>query len=190
MAALFAGGTQNLMIDFSRNYFDLFQLPQRFGCDPISLENAYRRLQTEVHPDRFASGSEQEKRLALQSSARVNEAYRALKDPVSRAQYLLSLNGIDALSETDTQLPLEFLERQLERRETAAEAVDNEDSQGIADVATEVRDEADDLVHALVDALDGEHAYSDARMRVRELKFLSKLADDLDAMQGALDDQG
>ncbi len=172
MAALFAGGTQNLMIDFSRNYFDLFQLPQRFGCDPISLENAYRRLQTEVHPDRFASGSEQEKRLALQSSARVNEAYRALKDPVSRAQYLLSLK------------------RQLERRETAAEAVDNEDSQGIADVATEVRDEADDLVHALVDALDGEHAYSDARMRVRELKFLSKLADDLDAMQGALDDQG
>jgi molecular chaperone HscB len=177
------------MIDFSRNYFELFELPQRFGCDSVSLENAYRRLQTEVHPDRFASGSEQEKRLALQSSARVNEAYRALKDPVSRAQYLLSLNGIDALSETDTQLPVEFLERQLERRETAAEAADNKDSQAIASVAAEVRDEADDLVDVLVHALDGERAYSDARMRVRELKFLSKLADDLDAMQGVLDDQ-
>src|SRR2546430_10891293 len=178
------------MIDFSRNYFELFGLPQRFGCDPSSLDNAYRRLQTEVHPDRFASGSEQEKRLALQSSARVNEAYRALKDPVSRAQYLLSLNGIDALSETDTQLPLEILERQLERRETAAEAADKKNSQEIANVAAKVRDEADDLVHALVDALDREQAYSDARTRVRELKFLSKLADDLDAMQGALDDEG
>src|SRR5437773_8856223 len=144
------------MIDFSRNYFELFGLPQRFGCDPGSLEDAYRRLQTEVHPDRFASGSDQEKRLALQSSARVNEAYRALKDPVSRAQYLLSLNGIDALSETDTQLPVEFLERQLERRETAAEAADNKDLQAIASVAAEVRDEADALVDSLVDALDGE----------------------------------
>src|SRR5438046_8616665 len=120
------------MIDLSRNYFELFGLPQRFGCDPVSLEDAYRRLQTEVHPDRFASGSDQEKRLALQSSARVNEAYRALKDPVSRAQYLLSLNGIDALSETDTQLPLEFLERQLERRETAAEAAARNDSDALA----------------------------------------------------------
>jgi molecular chaperone HscB len=189
MAALFAGSANGSpMIDFSRNYFELFQLPQRFGCDPVSLENAYRRLQTEVHPDRFASGSEQDKRLALQSSARVNEAYRALKDPVSRAQYLLSLNGIDALSETDTQLPLEFLERQLERREMAAEAVDIKDSQTVASVAEDVRREADDLVDALVHALDGERAYADARMRVRELKFLSKLADDLDAMQGALDD--
>ena len=161
------------MIDFSRNYFELFGLPQRFGCDPGSLENAYRRLQTEVHPDRFASGSDQEKRLALQSSARVNEAYRALKDPVSRAQYLLSLNGIDALSETDTQLPLEFL---------------NKDSQTIATIAEDVRGEADALVDTLIHALDDDRAYSDARMRVRELKFLSKLAGDLDAIQGTLDD--
>ncbi|TMG99665.1 MAG: Fe-S protein assembly co-chaperone HscB [Betaproteobacteria bacterium] len=176
------------MIDFSRNYFELFGLPQRFGCDPGSLEDAYRRLQTEVHPDRFASGSDQEKRLALQSSARVNEAYRALKDPVSRAQYLLSLNGIDALSETDTQLPLEFLERQLERRETAAEAAGNKDSQTIASIAEDVRGEADALVDTLIHALDDDRAYSDARMRVRELKFLSKLAGDLDAIQGTLDD--
>ena len=188
MAALFAGGTQKLMIDFSRNYFDLFQLPQRFGCDPVSLENAYRRLQTEVHPDRFAAGSDQEKRLALQSSARVNEAYRALKDPVSRAQYLLTLNGIDALSETDTQLPLDFLERQLERRERAAEAAGNEDSQTIASIAEDVRGEADDLVDTLIHALDHDRAYAEARMSVRELKFLSKLAGDLDAMRGTLDD--
>ena len=53
----------------------------------------------------------------------MNEAYRALKDPVQRAQYLLALHGIDAVGETDTQLPLEFLERQLERREAASDAV-------------------------------------------------------------------
>src|SRR5438128_9176274 len=133
------------MIDFSRNYFELFGLPQRFGCDPGSLENAYRRLQTEVHPDRFASGSDQEKRLALQSSARVNEAYRALKDPVSRAQYLLSLNGIDALSETDTQLPLEFLEGQLERREAIAEAAEQRDSGALDALQRDIRAQAREL---------------------------------------------
>src|SRR5437868_9133118 len=151
------------MIDFSRNYFELFELPQRFVCDRVSLENAYRRLQTEVHPDRFASGSEQDKRLALQFSARVNEAYRALKDPVSRAQYLLSLNGIDALSETDTQLPLEFLERQLERRDAAADAAAKQNSQAIASLAAEVRSEADELIEMLVHAFDEESAYPEVR---------------------------
>jgi molecular chaperone HscB len=178
------------MIDFSRNYFELFGLPQRFGCDPALLEDAYRRLQTEVHPDRFAAGTEQQKRVALQSSARVNEAYRALRDPVARAQYLLSLNGIDALSETDTTLPPEFLERQLERREAAADAAAARDSESIAALVAEVRREAGSLTGALAETLDDRHAFDDARTCLRELKFLSKLADDLDTMQSSLDDEG
>src|SRR5437764_10940896 len=133
------------MIDFSQNYFALFGLPQRYRFDQEELDAAYRSLQRVVHPDRYAAAGDAERRLALQSSARVNEAYRALKDPVSRAQYLLSINGIDALSETDTQLPLEFLERQLERRELAAEAAGNKDSQTMASIAEDVRGEADDL---------------------------------------------
>jgi molecular chaperone HscB len=176
------------MIDFSRNYFELFGLPAHFRFDPATLERAYRKLQTEVHPDRFAAGSDQEKRVALQSSARVNEAYRALKDPVERARYLLQLHGIDALAETDTQLPLPFLERQLERRETAAEAVADKDSRALAAVIADVRAEAADLEGELARTLDAERAYAAARTGVRELKFLAKLVDDLDALQGALDD--
>ncbi|NDP41991.1 MAG: Fe-S protein assembly co-chaperone HscB, partial [Aromatoleum sp.] len=107
------------MIDFSRNHFELFGLPESFRFDPATLDHAYRALQSEVHPDRFATGTDAERRLALQSSARVNEAYLALKDPVARAQYLLNLHGVDALAETDTALPLDFLERQFERREAA-----------------------------------------------------------------------
>ena len=94
------------MIDLTRNYFDLFGLPERFRVDPAALDRAYRELQSEVHPDRHASGTEAQKRVALQSSARVNEGYRALKDPVERASYLLELRGIDAAGERDTQHPL------------------------------------------------------------------------------------
>ena len=126
--------------------------------------------------------------MALQSSARVNEAYRALKDPVARAQYLLSLHGIDALSETDTQLPMDFLERQLERREKAVDAVSANDSSALAAIVADVRREANELVAGLLRTLDEEQSFADARTSVRELKFLDKLAHDLDTMQSSLDD--
>src|SRR5690242_14071780 len=112
------------MLDFSRNHYALFDLPERFRVDDAALDAAYRRLQSEVHPDRYAQAGDADRRLALQASARVNEAYRTLREPVTRAEYLLSLHGIDPRDETDTRLPLEFLERQLERREQAAAAAD------------------------------------------------------------------
>ena len=62
------------MIDFSRNHFELFGLSARYRVDQDALDAAYRKLQSEVHPDRFAGGSDAERRIALQASARVNEA--------------------------------------------------------------------------------------------------------------------
>jgi molecular chaperone HscB len=175
------------MIDFSHNHFELFGLPERFRFDADALDRAYRALQGEVHPDRFASASESERRLALQSSARVNEAYQALRDPVARAQYMLSLHGIDAFNETDTTLAPDFLERQLERREAAADAVDGGDTQRLAALAREVRADADRLEQRLAARLDRDAAWDAARSDVRELRFLAKLAADIDAMQGELD---
>ena len=175
------------MIDFSRNFFDLFGLPPAFRFDGAALDRAYRQLQTEVHPDRFAGGSDAEKRLALQSSARVNEAYRALKNPVQRAQYLLKLHGVDAIGETDTALPLEFLERQLERREQAADAQAAGDGRTLSALLMDARAEGHALEDRLAQLLDGEQAFAMARTQVRELTFLSKLADDIDAMSASLE---
>jgi len=175
------------MIDFSRNHFELLGLPARYRVDLDALDAAYRMLQTEVHPDRFASGSDAERRLALQASARVNEAYRTLKNPVQRAQYLLSLNGVDAVGETDTQLPLEFLERQLERREEASDALVAEDDRTLSSLRESVRAEARELEDHLARSLDADGDFASARPRVRELTFLSKLADDIDAMAASLD---
>src|SRR5262249_43745768 len=162
------------MIDFSHNHFQLFGLPERFRFDADALDRAYRALQGEVHPDRFAAATESERRLALQSSARVNEAYQALRDPVARAQYLLSLHGIDAFDETDTTLAPDFLERQLERREAAADAVAAGDAERLATLAREVRDDAGRLEQRLAARLDRESAWEAARSEVRELRFLAK----------------
>jgi molecular chaperone HscB len=176
------------MIDFSRNHFELLGLPPRFRVDAASLDAAYRQLQSAVHPDRFARGTDTERRLAQQSSARVNEAYRALKDPVQRAQYVLQLHGIDAVGETDTQLPFDFLERQLERREAAADAVAAGDERTVSALLAGVRADAHGIEEALAHQIDDEHAYAAARAPVRELTFLTKLAEDLDAMLAVLVD--
>jgi molecular chaperone HscB len=170
------------MIDFSRNHFQLFDLPQRFRLDSTQLERAYHALQGAVHPDRFAAAGALERRLAMQSSARVNEAYRALKEPVSRAQYLLSLHGVEAFSEADTTLAADFLERQLERREDAEEALSDDDDHGLATIAAEVRAESRELEQRLSKLLDVDGQWEAARAGVRELRFLAKLAEDIDAM--------
>ncbi|MFO1305956.1 MAG: Fe-S protein assembly co-chaperone HscB [Burkholderiales bacterium] len=175
------------MIDFSRNHFDLLGLPVRYRVDPEALDTAYRRLQAEVHPDRFAGAGDAEKRLAMQASARVNEAYRALKDPVQRAQYMLKLHGIDAVGETDTALPFDFLERQLDRREEAGEALAADDARTLSALLGDIRAEAKELEIGLAQSLDERADYAAARPRVRELTFLAKLGDDVDAMLASLE---
>jgi molecular chaperone HscB len=112
----------------------------------------------------------------------VNEAYRTLSDPVARAEYLLHVRGIDATDETDTKLPVAFLTRQLERREAADEAADAHDEAALAALSKDVADDAVRLRAEVERALDGDDLPA-ARSLVRELRFLAKLAEDLDALR-------
>jgi molecular chaperone HscB len=174
------------MIDFSRNHFALFGLPERYRCDADALDRAYRTLQADVHPDRHVAGDDARRRAALQASARVNEAYRTLKDRVGRAEYLLALHGIDAASGTDSALPFDFLERQLDRREAADQAVDAGDSAALEALQRVVAGEAAATEARLAALLDS-GSWAAARMPARELRFLTKLHADIDAMAAELD---
>jgi molecular chaperone HscB len=161
-------------------------LPARFRVDGTMLDSRYRELQRDVHPDRFARESDAQQRLAMQASARVNEAYRTLKDPVDRGRYLLELAGVDALTETDTALALPFLEQQLERREQAAKARDIGDIAALESIVDEIRSESKRRERDLAERLDANDVDA-ARADVRELKFLQKVADDVAAMIEAVD---
>jgi molecular chaperone HscB len=176
------------LIDFSQDYFALFGLPRRYRFDGAQLEAAYRSLQREIHPDRHAAAGESERRLALQSAARVNEAYRALKDPVERAQYLLSLNGIDALGETDTALRRDFLQHELDRREAIAEAHGERDARRLAALLDQVHSDIAAAQAALAEQLDSGGGFGLARNSVRELRFLTKVAADIETALADLDD--
>ena len=175
------------MLDFARNHFELFGLPARYALDTAALDDAYRALQRTVHPDRHANADDATRRLSLQAAARVNEAYRTLGDPVERARYLLGLRGVDAFDETDTSLDIGFLERQLERRERAVEALDARDEGALDVLLREVRADARALESTLGELLETQAPPPAARARVRELKFLDKLAGDLDEMLAQVD---
>ena len=110
------------------NYFQLFNLPVSLNLDKAQLSRAYQTLQQLTHPDKFASGSDQEKRIALQKNAQVNDAYSTLKHPLSRAQHILALRGIVIDGEQHTMQDTAFLMQQMELREALEDAKQNEDA--------------------------------------------------------------
>src|SRR5213075_2049635 len=105
------------------NHFELFNLEPAYAVNGAALEQAYRDLQALIHPDRHAQAGDAERLASLQITTRVNEAYRALKDPVQRAKHILELHGVDVAFETNTRMPTDFLMQQLEMREELEDAV-------------------------------------------------------------------
>jgi molecular chaperone HscB len=77
------------------NYFEVFSLPAKLQIDTAALEKQFYVLSRKLHPDRFASRPLGEQEAALAESSQLNDAYRALKDPVLRTQYLLKLEGVE-----------------------------------------------------------------------------------------------
>jgi molecular chaperone HscB len=77
------------------DYFQVFGLDRKFQIDLSSLENEFHRLSRKVHPDRFARAGENERQWSLADTALLNDAYRTLKDPLHRTEYLLKLEGAE-----------------------------------------------------------------------------------------------
>jgi molecular chaperone HscB len=81
--------------DSQNSYFTLFQLPQHLHLDAAALEKHFYALSRKLHPDRFASKPVSEQEAALAASSQLNDAYRTLKEPILRTQYLLKLEGVE-----------------------------------------------------------------------------------------------
>jgi molecular chaperone HscB len=99
------------------NYFSVFGLEPRLNLDLAALEHEFHRLSRKVHPDRFARASENERKYSLADTALLNDAYRALKDPIQRTMYLLKLEGAQADEKHDgadrngsSRVPADLLE--------------------------------------------------------------------------------
>ena len=174
--------------DFSADHFALFGLPVAFRMDGAALDRAWRELQAQVHPDRYAHAGDAEKRLSMQWATRVNEAYQTLKEPLRRADYLLQKRGIHALGERQTALAPDFLMQQMEWREALQDAEQARDASGLDRLRRMLKQEAAGLTDLLARQLDDEAAWGAAADTVRKLRFVQKLAEDVNLALTALDD--
>ena len=118
------------------DHFAVLGLPRRFEIDLKDLERRFREISLQVHPDRFAQAAARDRRISLERSTSLNDAYRTLRDPARRAAHLLALSGLPLDSEGNPsgarlQLPPEFLEEQLELHEALLEAKGGGDSAAI-----------------------------------------------------------
>lgn len=161
-----------------QEYYSLFGLPECFALDVGKLDTAYRQVQAQVHPDKFAHRPETERRIAMQWATLANEAHRVLRNPLPRARYLLERRGVDVEAERNTSMSPAFLMQQIEWRESVDESRDDPDAlQRLGkDLERDERVMLDDVRRAL----DEEQDLQAAAELVRRLMFMEKLRHEID----------
>ncbi len=166
------------MKSLQANDFELFGLPERFALDRTQLDELWKALQREAHPDRFAAEGAAAQRVAMQWSVRINEAYQRLKDPLKRAAYLCELRGQPINAESNTAMPAAFLMQQMEWRETLEDA---HELAALEDLADEVAAERKRVQQSLGELLDDSGNTQAAVGQVRALMFIERFAAEVDA---------
>lgn len=152
-------------------------MPARFDLDAQALESAWRAVAAQVHPDRYATASPAERRVAMQWAARANEAYRQLRDPLLRARYLCEQAGVDLQTESNTSMDAAFLMQQMTWHEMLDDA--REDADALATLQAELQEARVQMRATLTRLLDDQRDYAAAGLKVREWMFVEKLAQEL-----------
>ena len=172
----------------SSNFFALFSLPSGWEIDRGLLDARYRKLQQEFHPDRFAAKGDVDKRLALQTTSLINQAYDTLKSPLKRAQYLLQLQDLDAAQESHITSDGHFLMQQIEFREALGDLNESADPTTALD---SMRSDVQGQYLQLQNDFEAQHLaanYNDALETVAKMQFFSKLLDEIDQREEELED--
>lgn len=176
------------------HYFAIFSLPQSWEIDANQLEVRFRRLQQQFHPDRFASNSEIEKRRAMEMAATINQAHQTLKDPLSRAQYLLELQGCDVNQDSQITSDGQFLMAQMMQRETLAEIRESATSdpdksrQALQSLSGEAQRDYLSLQQQFSQQFQVED-YSQALDTLAKMQFAAKFANEIIEFKNQLEDQ-
>jgi molecular chaperone HscB len=165
-------------VNLQSSDFELFGVPERFAQERAQLDERWKELQRQAHPDRFAAQGQSAQRVALQWSVRINEAYQRLKDPLKRAAYLCELRGAPIDAENNTAMPAEFLMEQMEWREALEEAADEDTLDGLAQRLAQSRRQCLQRIESLLDAEGDAPA---AARQVRALMFIERFGQDVEA---------
>ncbi|RMQ41163.1 Co-chaperone protein HscB -like protein [Pseudomonas cichorii] len=168
-------------------HFALFDLKPDFRLDLDQLATRYRELARSVHPDRFADASEHEQRLALEQSARLNDAYQTLRSAPKRARYLLVMKGDEVPLEVTVHDP-DFLLQQMQWREELEDLQDEADLAGVAVFKRRLKSAQDELNDSFAACWDDAAQREHAERLMRRMQFLDKLSYEVRQLEERLDD--
>jgi molecular chaperone HscB len=172
------------------NFFELFDLPVSYDVDLNKIQQQYMNLQMQVHPDKFANGSDQEKRLSMQQTSWLNEAQATLKDDVLRAAYLLKLKDLDINLENETTVDMDFLMQQLAMRERLEKISREDDSLSVLDaMAKEVKHSSATMMEAFATSYEADK-FDDAREWISKLQFMQKAKKEINKIIADIEDAG
>jgi molecular chaperone HscB len=135
------------------DYFAFFRMPQKLLIDLATLEQRFHSLSWKLHPDHFARAAEDERQLSLELTSQLNDAYRTLRDPVARVEYLLSLSGMRKEGQKKQQAPPELLEEVFELNESLDELREARASGGNAAQTTGLRAKLESAQHKFESSL-------------------------------------
>jgi molecular chaperone HscB len=121
-----------------KNFFELFNIEIAIDVNKSELDEKVKILQNKFHPDKFSSGSDFEKRLALQISSHINDGYKILGDIVLRIEYILKINNF-VKDESKTINDINFLQEQIEYSELIESLNDNFDSKIIENSLSRIK---------------------------------------------------
>lgn len=173
----------------SATFFEIFDLPVSFECDIDTLQQRYRELQKAVHPDKFVNASDQEKRISMQHTSRINEALNTLKNPVERALYLLKLKGLDINFDNETTMDAEFLMEQLELRESLANVGNTVGSlDELESMASDVKNKSSQLMSRFSELYEADEK-EQARELIRKMQFMQKAQKEINDRAASIEEE-
>lgn len=165
------------------NHFELFRLPFQFELDGGLLSTQFRELQRRFHPDNYATASERDRLMSVQKAAQINDAFQTLKNPISRAEYMLSEQDMDIRGEQKTLQDPEFLMQQMELREELEDISDGSDPESaLFDFEQQITVLYKSQLSALEQLLNQED-WEEAADAVRKLKFIDKLRYEIERLE-------
>ncbi|CAA0813271.1 DNAJ heat shock N-terminal domain-containing protein [Striga hermonthica] len=161
-------------VDETIDYFQIFGQGREYKLEVDKLEKKYKDWQKKLHPDLVHSKSKREREYAAEQSARVIDAYRTLTDPLSRAIYILKLEGV-LVDEEERITDPELLAEIMELREAVDEA---DDTRALNEIQSQLREKVVHLIDSFEDAYQNKN-FEDALASVRRMTYYRRASEEI-----------
>jgi molecular chaperone HscB len=167
--------------------FATLGIERKFDIDLSVVEKTHRELSRALHPDRFAGAGASERKMALSRAVEVNESWRAVRDPIKRAEALFTLAGIDVGEDHEPKPSPELLMDMLEQREALAEAKQARDLTSVRKLAGAIESRASETERALAAGFERGQPLGPLVPKLGELRFYRRFLEEVSAIQDEME---